>query len=180
MDDKDSEMLRRALARMPAPEPSAGFVDRALAKATGRTPSRGGLTHLARRWETWIGAALGGAVATAITLLLLLRPTPSTPPGITLALNETRHIDVLIDSERALENATIRIRLSGGVALDGLENEREIDWQTNLARGSNMLSLPVIARSSGAGRLVAVIEHEGRTRHVTLDLTVLDQESSRT
>lgn len=179
MDDKDSEILRRALARMPAPEPRPGFVDRALAKATHRKPPRSRLTHLATRWETWIGAALGGAVATVLTLVLLRPPEPN-PTGITLALNETRDIDVLIDSERALDDATIRIVASGSVALDGFENEREIDWQAHLAQGSNMLSLPVVARSKGAGKLVAVIEHEGRTRRVTVDLTVLDRDSSRT
>ena len=40
-----------------------------------------------------------------------------------------------------------------------------------------MLSLPVLARSTGAGQLVAVIEHEGRTRQVTVNLTVRDQEA---
>ena len=181
--DKDSDILRRALQRIPAPEPRPGFVDRALAKATAQAaPSRSGLTHLATRWETWIGAALGGAVATALTLFLLrpTEPDSSGPPGITLALNETRDIDVLIDSERALDAATIRILATGSVVLDGFENEREIDWQTHLAQGSNMLSLPVVARSKGPGRLVAVIEHEGRTRRVTVALTVLDRDSSRT
>ncbi|HEY0941026.1 MAG TPA: hypothetical protein VGE08_13070 [Steroidobacter sp.] len=178
--DNDSDILRRALQRIPAPEPRPGFVDRALAKATAQAaPPRNRLAHLASRWETWIGAALGGAIATVITLVLVL-PTQPKPPGITLTLNETRDIDVLIDSERALDDATIRIVASGSVALDGFENEREIDWQTNLAQGSNMLSLPVVARSKGAGKLVAVIEHEGRTRRVTVDLTVLDRESSRT
>lgn len=177
--DKDSEILRRALERMPAPEPRPGFVDRALARATSQAPApRRGLAHLASRWETWIGAAVGGSVATLLALLLL-RPMDPSPPGITLALHETRDIDVLIDSERALKDATIRILASGSVALDGFENEREIGWRTHLDEGSNMLSLPIVARSSGAGRLVAVIEHGGRTRRVTLDLTVLDREPSR-
>src|SRR5690606_23666334 len=107
-------MLRRALARIPAPEPRPGFVDRALAKATGKTPARSRLAHLASRWETWTGAALGGAIATVLTLLML-RPMEPRPPGITLALNEMRDIDVLIDSERALDDATIRIVASGSV-----------------------------------------------------------------
>lgn len=178
--DKDSEILRRALRRIPAPEPDPGFVDRALARATGQAPrSRSRLSHLARRWETWIGAAIGGALATLVTLMLL-SPLEPQPPGITLALNEMRDIDVLIDSERALEDATIRIVASGSVALDGFENEREIGWQTHLAQGSNMLSLPVVARSKGTGQLVAVIEHGGRTRRVTVNLTVRDSEPSRT
>lgn len=178
--DKDSETLRRALRRIPAPEPRPGFIDRALARASGEAPQpRSRLAHLVSRWETWTGALLGGAVATLLTFMLL-RPMEPHPPGITLALNEMRDIDVLIDSERALEDATIRIVASGSVALDGFDNEREIDWQTHLDKGSNMLSLPVVARSKGAGQLVAVIEHGGRTRRVTVNLTVLDSEPSRT
>lgn len=174
---------------MPAPEPRPGFVDRALANATREAAARpqaghagragrAGLAHLASRWETWIGAALGGAVATVL-MLILLRPldTPDQPPapmGISMALNETRAIDVLIDSERELQDATIRIVAIGSVALDGFENEREIGWRTHLDRGSNVLSLPVVARSTGEGRLVAVIEHDGRTRRMTINLTVRD------
>ena len=165
---------------MPAPEPRPEFIDRAFARATGQKSSRGRLAHLASRWETWIGAALGGAVATVLTLMLLQPTTEPRPPGITLALNEMRDIDVLIDSERALDDATIRILASGSVVLDGFENEREIDWRTHLAQGSNMLSLPVVARSRGAGQLVAVVEHDGRTRRVALNLTGLDRAPSRT
>lgn len=175
--DKDAEILRRALKRMPAPEPRPEFIDRAFVKATGSAaPPRGRLAHLASRWETWIGAAAGAAVA-VILMLMVLSPMATREPGITLALNEMRDIDVLIDSERALDGATIRIVATGSVVLDGFENERQIDWQTHLAKGSNMLSLPVLARSTGAGQLVAVIEHEGRTRQVTVNLTVRDQEA---
>ena len=71
---------------------------------------------------------------------------------------------MLIDSERELKGATIRIAASGSIALDGFDDERQIDWQADLERGSNLLSLPVVARAAGKGRLVAVIEHEGRTR----------------
>jgi hypothetical protein len=179
--DTDSETLRRALKRLPAPEPRPGFVDRALANATRQPAARPkarsmGWAHLASRWETWIGAALGGAIATVLTLILLRpleQPAP-TPMGISLALNETRAIDVLIDSERELEDATIRIVATGSVVLDGFENEREIGWRARLERGSNVLSLPVVARSTGQGQLVAVIEHEGRTRRMTINLTVRD------
>ena len=179
--DTDSEILRQALKRLPAPEPRPGFVDRALANATREPAARAGkrsmgLAYLASRWETWIGAALGGAVAAALTLFLLRpleQPAPA-PMGISLALNESRAIDVLIDSERELEDATIRIVATGSVVLDGFENEREIGWRAHLERGSNVLSLPVVARSTGQGQLVAVIEHEGRTRRMTINLTVRD------
>jgi hypothetical protein len=177
-------MLRQALKRMPVPEPRPGFVERALANATqadykSAAPRPGRLRHLATRWETWVGAALGGAVAAALMLLLLRPLDPPGPNGISLALHETRDIEVLIDSERSLDDATIRIVASGSVTLDGFEDEHEIDWRTRLERGSNLLSLPVVARSAGKGQLVAVIEHGGRTRRVTINLTVRDPEVSR-
>lgn len=184
--DSDSEKLRQALRRMPVPEPRPGFVNRAFANATGaaRRPELRGaglFRHLATRWETWIGAALGGAVAAALVLLLLrpLDPGATDRDRITLALHETRDIEVLIDSERNLDDATIRIVATGGVVLDGFDNEREIGWQANLERGNNVLSLPVVARSPGKGQLVAVIEHQGRTKRIAINLTVRDSEVSR-
>jgi hypothetical protein len=179
--DKDAEILRRALQRLPAPEPRPEFIERAFATATRRTsPSRNPLAHLVTRWETWIGVVVGAAAAVALMLMAWPPLANRDTRGMTLALNEMRNIDVLIDSERALEGATIRILATGSVVLEGFENEREIGWQTHLAQGSNVLSLPVVARSTGAGQLVAVIEHGGRTRRVTVNLTVRDREATRT
>jgi hypothetical protein len=177
--DDDFQSVRQALRQMPAPEPRAGFVERALARAAAQQREAqaglpGRLRNFATRWETWAGAALGGAVAAALTMFILLRPADTTvsPQALALTLHETRNVDVLIDSERELKGATIRIAASGSIALDGFDDERQVDWQADLERGSNLLSLPVVARSAGRGRLVAVIEHEGRTRQVTIDLNV--------
>jgi hypothetical protein len=180
----DSNALIQALRRMPTPPPRAGFVDRALANASGvrfaPVRSAASVGRAMMRWETWFGAVMGGAVAAALTLILL-RPVETGPrrSGITLALNEARDIDVLIEAERDLEDATIRIAVTGGVALNGLENEHIIDWRADLERGSNLLSLPVVARRAGAGQLVAVIEHDGKTRTVMIDLTVNDRGGSQ-
>ena len=183
---EDTDNLSRALRAMHTPEPRPGFVDRAIAKATAAgqprvAPRPGRLRYLASRWETWFGAALGGAVAAALTLLLMrpLGGTLEAGDGIALALNETRDIDVLIESDRALEGATIRIAVTGGVALQGFEGQREIDWQTNLQHGPNVLSLPVVARHAGRGQLVAIIEHDGKTRTMTIQLKVNESGVSR-
>lgn len=185
--DADFQSLRQALRRMPSPEPRAGFVERALVRAvaqsqdqTGSVP--GGLRNFATRWETWAGAALGGAVAAALTFMLLrtVDTTAVSPqPQLALTLHEARNVDVLIDSERELKGATIRIAASGSIALDGFEDERQADWQADLERGSNLLSLPVVARAAGKGRLVAIVEFEGRTQRVAVELTVLEPKVSR-
>ena len=182
----DLQTLRQALRRMPMPEPRAGFVERALARAAAQQrteqaslPAR--LRRFLSRWETWAGAALGAAAAAAMTFILL-RPVDSTQasrPQLALTLHETRNVDVLIDSERELKGATIRIAATGSIALDGFDDERHIDWQADLERGSNLLSLPVVARTAGNGELVAVIEHQGRTQRVAIALTVIDPKASR-
>jgi len=186
--DADFQTLRQALRRMPSPEPRAGFVERALARAAATSRGQqaeslpGRLRGFATRWETWVGAALGGAVAAALTFVLLrtVDTTAVSPqPQLALTLHEARNVDVLIDSERALKGATIRIAASGSIALDGFENEQQADWQADLERGSNLLSLPVVARATGKGRLVAVIEFEGRTQRVAVELTVLEPKVSR-
>jgi hypothetical protein len=180
------QTLREALRRMPIPEPRPGFVERALARATAQQQAPqavavpGRLRRFATRWETWAGAALGGAVAAAL-MLVLLSPVgpPDAGPQLALTLHESRNVDVLIDSDRELKDATIRIAAIGSIALDGFDNERQIDWQADLERGTNLLSLPVVARAAGKGWLVAVIEHEGRSRQVAIDLSVVDPEGSR-
>jgi hypothetical protein len=182
---------------MPTPEPRPEFVDSALRRAAelneaaARRPEGGinrpasrasWLRHVITRWETWLGAGLGGAVAAALAVFILVRPlqgTDGSAPAISLALHEARNVDVLVDSERDLQGATIRIALTGGVTVDGFENEREIQWQTNLQRGSNLLSLPLVGHTRGKAQLVAVIEHGGKTQRVTINLTVQDKEVSQ-
>jgi hypothetical protein len=184
--DDDFQTLRQALRRMPTPEPRVGFVERALARAAAQERATAALlpARLGRflsRWETWAGAALGAAAAAAMTFILL-RPIDSTQasrPQLALTLHEIRNVDVLIDSERQLKGATIRIAATGSIALDGFDDEQHIDWQADLERGSNLLSLPVVARAAGNGELVAVVEHEGRTQRVAIALVVIDPKPSR-
>ena len=178
----ETDSLSEALRQMPVPPPRPGFVDRALvAAAQQRTPSapqrRPPLRRLLTAWETWVGVVAGAAAAAVVTAVMLRPAAPAAPPvRMTLAVNEVRTIDVMIASERELSEATIRIYVSGSVALDGFDNDRQIDWQTHLERGSNLLSVPVVARSAGPGRLIAVVEHDGRTRQVAIDLAVVEQE----
>ena len=91
-------------------------------------------------------------MAAALTMLVMQPHTPGdASEAITLALHEARAIDVLIQSDRDLPAATIRIAVTGGVALDGFANDHIIDWRADLERGSNLVSLPVVARKAGDG-----------------------------
>jgi len=169
--NENREPIRDALKRMPVPPPRTGFVDDVIANAVTEFGPRA-RPRLLTRWETWMGAAVGAAVAVLLTVFLVRPGAPSADSGITLALDEARTVDVLIDSERTLEDATIRVATTGSVELDGFDDRREVRWQTRLDRGRNVLSLPIVARATGEAELVATIEHEGRIRRVAVKMIV--------
>ena len=173
MTDK-LDKLRAGLRDMPVPEPRRGLEDRVLAHATRRHAAPGGLGSVLRRHATWWAAAAGALVATfAWVAIIWFRSNLPGEPTVVLSLNESREVPLVIDSERELDGATIRIFVTGSVALNGYDQQREVEWQTTLTPGANLLSLPVIARAPGDGRIVAEIEHQGRTRRVSVAMHVI-------
>jgi hypothetical protein len=175
----DHQQLVQALRDLPDPLPRPGFVDRALLRAVAGPPRTSWFAHALASWETWLGVTVGAAIATLLTLWLVHPTSPVAGDPIALTVNEVRSIDVVIESERELRNATIRVAAIGGIELDGFSNERQLDWTADLRRGSNLLTLPVLARSSGKGVLIAMIEHGGEQRSVTVNVRVRDGGSSK-
>jgi hypothetical protein len=167
------EKLRAGLRAMPVPEPRPGFEDRLLAHATGQHRRARGFRAALRRASTWWAAGAGALAATlAWVAVLWMQPGVVPEASLVLTLNETREVPLVIESERDLEGATIRLYVTGSVALAGYEQQHEVEWTTSLTQGANLLSLPVVAREAGEGRVVAEIEHEGRTRRVSVALHV--------
>lgn len=168
------ENLRSALRGMPVPEPRAGFEDRVLAKAVrGKAPARRFRSAL-RHHATWWAAGAGALAATiAWVALIWVRSGAVGEPTLVLSLNESREVPLVIDSERELDDATIRIYVTGSIELNGYDQQHEVEWQTTLTPGANLLSLPVIARETGDGRIVAEIEHDGKTRRVSVAMHVI-------
>ena len=114
----------------------------------------------------WLGAGFGGAIAASVVMLALtlgwIGPqavdTPDTPQ-FTVAISEPRNMEIAIETDRALANASISILLSGGVALDGYGDRRELAWTTDLEAGVNRLSLPIMAIDSTGGQIVVRLDH---------------------
>jgi len=154
---------------MPVIEPTKGFEDRVLTIAT--TAARAPATR--RQMSTWWAAGLGALAATIASVAFLWKqPVPSPVASVELALHESREVSLVIDSERELDGAKIRLYVTGSVALAGFEQQPEIVWETSLLQGANLLSLPVVGRTPGDGSVVAEIEHGGRTRRTSVTLHV--------
>jgi len=159
---------------MRVPEPRHGFVDRALANASGsKSPEVRGFRAAIRRPSTWWGVGVGALAASLVWVALFLNVDTVRDSSLVMALNESRDVPLVIDAERDLDGATIRLSVSGSVGLAGYGEQQEIEWTTSLTQGTNLLSLPVFARTAGDGLVVAEIEHEGRTRRLSVALHVV-------
>jgi hypothetical protein len=161
-----------ALKRLPVPEPRPGFIDRAFTRVTSRTEVLSFWPAFLNRGETWVGVAAGALLAIIASLTFMRASDNADAHPITLAVNEVRHIEVLIDSERDLPDTNIHVAAVGGIGLAGFGNQQQLDWRAHLRRGPNLLTLPVVARNSGDGVLLAVVEHAGKRRSVTVNVRV--------
>jgi len=114
----------------------------------------------------WQGAGFGGIVAASMFAIALMTgwdPQP-TPEGTNIAefvvmVGEPRHMDIAIETDRALQGANITILLTGGVELDGYQDQRELTWTSDLDAGVNKLSLPVVAIDQSGGQMVVRLSH---------------------
>ncbi len=181
------EALRSELSRMPVPDIRPQFADYALAAAAGQAltpaeppPAPARLssppTGSWRRFELWLGTAIGAAAAAAL-VLVLWSPTRTVEPvedlpGVRLALHEARELSVLIEAERPMPAAMLTVTVDGGIDLVGFGEQREVRWQADLEAGANVLSLPIIAHSLEEGTLTARVEHGSRTRRIAVKVRV--------
>ena len=170
------------LQRIPPPAP--GAMERAIAAAVGTPAStasaaarRKGLAPGDRgRAGFWSGVAVGGSLAAALAVAWVVTAPPeqagpaAATPEVTLALNETRDINIAVDTPTALEDAEIHVQLTGAIELFGFEDQRELRWRTNLEAGNNQLTLPVVAFGPRGGQVLVEVLHRDKRRKFVVDV----------
>ena len=111
----------------------------------------------------WLGTGFGAGVAASIVALAfvfgLLGPNDEAPANFQIALNEPRQMNIAIETDRELQGAMITIVLTGNVALDGFQGQRELSWSEDLDAGINRLSLPLIATGTTGGQVLVRLDH---------------------
>lgn len=114
----------------------------------------------------WLGAGFGGVIAAslfaaAFTFGWIGAPVTDAPElaEFVVSLSEPRNMDIAIETDQVLEGATISIMLSGGIALDGYGDRRDLTWTSDLSAGVNRLSLPVIAIDQLGGQMIVRLSH---------------------
>ncbi|NIW23282.1 MAG: hypothetical protein GWN29_01240 [Gammaproteobacteria bacterium] len=162
----------RSWQELPMPSARPGLFAEAMQRATQQGVSP------ARRHEFWIGTGVGGALAAGILIaIMILRPALEQNavdgvPALTIALNEPHDVSVAIDSSEALMGAQIRVVLTGGIQLVGFDDQSVLSWTTDLDRGANRLTLPVVAVGSDGGQVLVEVAHERKRQIFVVDVGV--------
>jgi hypothetical protein len=131
-----------------------------------------------RRNAFLTGAGLGGALAACIVVAVMalspaIQETADSPvPALAIALNEPHDVSVAIDSSEALMGAQIRVVLTGGIQLAGFDDQTVLSWTTDLDRGANRLTLPVIAVRADGGQVLVEVAHEHKRQIFIVDVDV--------
>jgi len=119
-----------------------------------------------RRGNFLLGTGVGGAVAAVlfaavISLGLLGAPVSQDTEAaeFTVSLTEARELNIAIDTATDLPNAQLSISFFGGIELAGYASQRHLSWTTDLDKGVNKLSLPIIALDKSGGQVVVRLEH---------------------
>jgi hypothetical protein len=99
-------------------------------------------------------------------------------PEISMALNETRDVNISVEAPTALPDAEIRVVLTGAIELAGFEGQKELHWRTDLAAGANQLRLPIVALGGVGGQLLVEVQHGARHRTFVVDVKASERQPS--
>ena len=174
-------LATKALAADRAARPLAppeGAFERALARAVQPpriVPGRRGF---------WLGSVVGGALAASIAVAVTvwwLRPVAPqvANPQVQLALHEVRAVSLSLDSPEPLQGAEIRVVLTGAIGLQGFDEQRELHWVTDLDRGVNQLTLPLVALGPNGGQVMVEVQHGEKRRAFVVDVQTRDDTARR-
>jgi len=160
----------RTLRDEPTPIIADGAIERAVDRALATSP--------AQRYRSgfWTGLASGAALAATIAAVAVgiwlwnSGGAPVAVPEVRAALNRPSNVTVSLESPERLANAEVRVELRGGVELDGYAGQRELRWSTDLDRGVNQLTLPVVAIDAGGGQVLVEVTHGQKRRTFLLDV----------
>jgi hypothetical protein len=161
----------RVLREEPAPSVDEGAIDRAIDRAL--------TTSSAQRYRRgfWSGLASGAGLAAALAALAVgvwlyggVTEPPGAIPEVRIALNQRSDVTVTLESPEPLANAEVRVELRGALTLDGYADQRELRWSTDLDRGVNELTLPLIAIDARGGQVLVEVTHADKRRTFVLDV----------
>jgi len=167
------ETLRQGLREMPVEPARENFAIEAIAAAVGNnvpvTQDRPGFLH-------WFGAGFAGALVAGLVLWGLVTIYPAVQPqsptaSFNIALYQPQKISLAFNAPADISNVMVSIELPQQFEVVGHAGRRLLSWKTNLKKGRNILTLPVVAKSEGNGVMIARLSRDKETKTLQVLLT---------
>jgi len=164
---EDERLLQHSLQSLSETEVPVNFCDNVFREIETRQSKRTG-------FYTGVSTALAASLA----FWLVFSPVQQKQiqnipqhPGIEIAVNNIENIRLAFDAPDDFQQVTLTVKLPEHIELKGLPGKREISWQTSLTSGSNVLTLPVIARRAGEGTVEARISNNQKSKSFKIRMT---------
>lgn len=158
------EKLRQALRSLPIEEINPEFIEKAMkqARQVHKKPVR---RYFMPGFISVVGASLAILFLTTTAVMRTAMVEEDDKfPLITMAINETRTVQMVFDSPDDFKAVNFNIVLPEGFEIAGYPGDKALDWEVNIKKGNNLLELPLVALISGKGELVASIAHVDKTK----------------
>ncbi len=181
--------LAMALRELPVEDMEPGFASQAIASAINHhTAPASKKQHHRGSFIAGFSTALAASVALVMVVALLpnsLNPI-SGPGGLPLAqstlsiaqisieIDQPQTVNLVFNTQSALQGATLTIALPEYIEIDGMPGQRQIEWQTDLQKGRNILPIPLLATASASGELIASVEQDGKIKTIRIQLTAVE------
>lgn len=151
--------LRRALTNLPVESPRAGFEQRVLAEVQ---------SHYAEQKHHGFVTGFASAVAAGLmlwvaSLVFFQNGSPDTSM-VTLVVYQEHSVRLMFDAAGDMDQVTLNLELPEHVELAGYPGKSQLNWQTHLQKGQNILTLPLRAVSQGKGELIAQLKYGDRSK----------------
>lgn len=95
--------------------------------------------------------------------------------NIELQVGEVKNTQVQLTLQQAISQASMRVKLPTHIEIDGYQDVRLLNWQTNLKSGKNVMVLPLQLLEPINGLIAIEVEHQGVTKSFTINVNVVEQ-----
>ena len=183
--------MRHALRQMPVEPARSGFAQAALQQArqahvADTTPHPRPAVEREPFFRHWFAAGFGGAFAAGLALwavFTVIGPfqPASDSPMFSIAMQQTRNVSLAINVPEDMDGVTLSVELPQNFEIAGHRGKQRFAWRTQLKKGRNVLTLPVVALKQGQGQLVATITRNRKSKLLRVNLQAIpaDKTSQR-
>lgn len=165
-----TQQLRNSLSQLPVIDPDVDFEKRMLSVLESGEKAKPNHNGRQWMWGSFGGAIAAGVMTWSVMLPPAIQPMAATPAAashlqtVSLKVNEPEPVRLVFTAPKDMENVTVSLTLLNQLELDGFPGQQKIEWTTEFKAGQNVLTLPVIARGTAQGELIARITSDNKSK----------------